>query len=161
MKKVLFVVFVSFLMVGSTMAQLPISKDNFFVNANTSDFRLSFSDGTSFNLGAHGGYFLADKLALVGGLTIEASDGYNAFGIQAGARYYFLEQSKGSFFASGLLGVRKQKDVDATFGLTLNAGYAIFLNEHVALEPMVNLWLPFSSDYDVIFSIGGGISVYF
>lgn len=167
MKKILFMVFAAFLMAGTAMAQLPVKKGNMFVNADLSNLNLSFGGGsTSFALGAHGGYFLADNLALMAGLGIgtrsfEGGGSSTDFDINAGARYYFAEQSKGSFFANGLLGVNKWTDLDATFGLTLGAGYALFLNEHVSLEPMVNLQLPFSSGSDVTFSIGGGISVYF
>ncbi len=169
MKKIFVMAFAVLISAGTAMAQLPINKGNFFVSANISELDLTFGGGTDFTLGAGGGYFLADKLALIGGLSISADSqkiggetySDNSFGLAAGARYFFLEQTKGGFFADGMLGVNKQKDVDAAFRLALGAGYAYFLNEHVALEPMVMLTLPFSSDYDVTFSIGGAISVYF
>ncbi len=161
MKKILFAVAAFFFMAGTAMAQLPLSKGNLFVNADVSNVDISFGDNTTFTLGANGGYFLADKLALIGGIDFYTTKDFNMFGINVGARYYFLEQTKGSFFASGLLGVDKIKNVDATFGLTIDAGYAYFLNQHVALEPKLTLWLPFSKDYDTTFSIGAAISVYF
>ena len=161
MKKVAFIIVCILFMTGSAMAQFPIKKGNVLINANLSDVDLSFGDGTSFTLNAYGGYFIIDNLAIAGGLGIHAEDSYNKFSIDAGARYYFLEQSKGSFFAAGLLNVTKYEDVDATFGLKFQGGYAFFVNQHISLEPMVSLWLPFSSGYDVTFSIGGGISIYF
>lgn len=170
MKKVVFLVLFTVLSVGTICAQLPLSKGDFYVNANVSNLDLSFSDGTTdFTVGAYGGYFLIDKLALVAGLNVGASSHKvagekiktNHFGIDVGVRYYFLEQSKGSFFVGDVLNIYKEKDVDATFGMTLSGGYAFFLNQNVSLEPMLSIWFPFSSDYDITFTIGGGISVYF
>ncbi len=150
---------------GTAMAQIPTEKGNAFINANTSDFTLSFGNGALFNIGADAGYFIFNNFAVMGGLSFMAfKDGdykTNSFGINAGARFYFLEQSRGKFFASGLFGVDKIKGVDATVSLTFNAGYAFFLTEHVSLEPLVNLWIPFADGYDVRFSLGAGISVYF
>jgi hypothetical protein len=165
MKKILFVVLAAALMSGTAMAQIPIGKGDFFVNANTSQLDLSFGNGTNFTLGANGGYFIINKLAIVGGLNIGTQKisgvSNNHFNLNVGARYHFWEQSKGCLFASALMGVEKYKNISASFAFTLNAGYAFFLTEHIALEPLLTLMLPFNSDYDVTFSIGGGISIYF
>ncbi len=149
------------LFAGNTMAQLTINKGDFYINASLSNFDLSFGDGTKFSMASYGGYFIIDKLALTGGLGLNTQKDYTSFDLSAGVRYYFLEQSRGSFFGTGLLDLSKITDQDATFGLRFNAGYAFFVKPNVSLEPLVSLWVPFSSGYDVTFSIGGGISVYF
>ena len=152
---------VAILFTGTTMAQFPIQKGNMFVNANVSEVELSFSNTTTFNIGAYGGYFLVDNLALVGGLGFMAQKDFNFFNFAAGVRYYFMETSQGSLFASGLMDIDKVKDVDATVGLRLNGGYSFFLNQYVALEPVATLRIPFSDGTDVTFSLGAGISVFF
>ncbi len=169
MKKVLLMMIAIVLTAGTAMAQIPTERGNAFVNAHTSDFNLSFGNGTRFSLGANAGYFVFNNFAVLGGLGVSATkykeNGIefktNSFNVNVGARFYFAEQNNGKFFASGLFGVDKAKGRDATASLTFNAGYALFLNEHVALEPLVNLWIPFSDGYDVRFSLGAGISVYF
>ncbi len=161
MKKVIFVMLAAFLFTANTMAQHPINKGDFFVNASLSNFDLSFGDGTSFKMASYGGYFLIDKLALIGGIGLDTRKDYTSFDFSAGVRYYFLEQTKGSFFTSGTLDLTKVTDIDATVGMKFNLGYAFFIVPNVSLEPLINLWIPFSSDYDVTFSIAGGISVYF
>ena len=171
MKKLLFAALTSFLMVGAAMGQLPIKKGDVFINANISNFSMNFNDEITYAFEANGGYFLFDHLALTGGISFANywNDArfsitpytISSFGINAGARYYFMERNKGSFFADGLMSLWKLENDDAFFQLQLNAGYAIFLNEHVALEPMITLKVPFREYYDTVFSIGGGISIYF
>ena len=159
MKKILSVMLAVFLFTGTTMAQF--DRGNLFVNANVSEVSLSFGGTTTFSMGAYGGYFLADHLALIGGLDFFAFKDYSSFNIAGGVRYYFLETSNGGLFASGLMDIGKSKDVDATVGLRFNGGYAFLLNQHVALEPMATLRLPFADGADVTFTLGAGISVYF
>ena len=164
MKKVVLVSFLLFMSLGSIFAQLPTGKGNFFANTRLTGLEFSTDDLTSFSIGANGGYFLADKLALVGGLSITTlsfgGETFSSFGLNAGARYYFAENANGSFFADGLLGLQKADNSDAIVGLTLNGGYAVFLKENIAIEPMATLFLPFSNG-DVTFSLGAGFSIYF
>ena len=134
---------------------------SFFVNANTSEVHMSFGNGTSFNLYANGGWFLSDNFALVGGLGLytysQNSVSSNQIRLNAGARFYFTD----NLFAQGMLNVSKWKDVDASTALRLGVGYSIFLSDRVALEPMANIVIPFESNRNSSFVIGGGISVYF
>ena len=167
MKKAVLVSFFLFISLVTIFAQLPISKRNCFANARLTGLELTLGDMTSFNFGAGGGYFLADKFALVGGFNIHTqSFGGNSFsnyGLNLGARYYFAEGAKGSFFADGLLGLQTVEDSAASYGITLDGGYAFFLKENIAIEPMASVFLPFAGGEEsfVTFSIGAGISIYF
>ena len=161
MRKLLFVLVTAFLFAGTTMAQLPIQKNNFFVNANLSDCNISFGNFTTITIGVYGGTFIEDRVAITGGLDLYSIDSYNYFNFAAGVRLYFAEKESGSFFATGLLDIRKSKYSDAVIGLRFNGGHAFFLNQSVALEPMATLWLPFSKGYDMTLSLGAGFSVYF
>lgn len=161
MRKLLFVLITAFLFAGTTTAQLPLQKGNRFVNANLSDCNITFGNFTTISIGAYGGTFLEDRIALTGGLDLYSIDGYNHFNLAAGVRCYFAEKETGSFFATGLLDIRKSKYSDAVIGLRFNGGHAFFLNQSVALEPMATLWLPFSKGYDITLSLGAGFSIYF
>lgn len=169
MKKCLIIALAVLMLAGTSVTAQNTSKGNWLVTASLLDLGnisgsgldMSFGDGSSFNLGVGGGYFLIDKLALMGEFGMFFTDGSNAVGMDVGARYYFAEVGPGSFYAGGLLGFDKWKDADAQFALQLNCGYAFFLNEHVSLDPIIKLNIPFTDGSDVTFHIGGGITVYF
>jgi outer membrane protein len=109
---------------------------------------------TSFSLEPQFGYFVIDNLAVGAGLNLtlsswkpDGSDGKSTSSLIAlspFARYYFGPGIFGE--AKVLLGASKDKDdfggntdekkFNVT-GLSLGAGYAIFLNDNVAIEPMI------------------------
>jgi hypothetical protein len=166
MKKVFLITFAAFFMTGMASAQLPIQKGKVFVNANTSYMRINIEEGLPFYLNANGGYFLVDNFALLVGTSFISFSGKGSYSnymyeLNTGPRYYFARSGKGSFFVNSLLGLSKYQKNDATFSLSLGAGYAIFLNDKVALEPMTTYMIPLDSNYDNSFIIGVGISVFF
>ena len=165
MKKVILVSFLLFMSLGTIFAQLPISRGNFLANARSTRFGLSFSDElTTFDIGANGGFFVIDNLAIMGGLSFTTLSIYDesitSLGLNFGARYYFAQSAKGSFFTDGLWNIQKVENVDVSLGFTLDGGYAFFLKDNISIEPMTSLFLPFSNG-DVTFSLGAGISIYF
>lgn len=146
----------------TTTNQNAINKGNGFLNANTSRFGVIIGDGfTLFNLNANGGYFVADKLALAGGLHFDMTsvdpDSENNINLNAGLRYYFLQ----GLFANTLLNLTKYDSSKAEFGLTIGAGYSIFMNNHTAFEPTVNFLIPFKENRATNFTIGGSFIVFF
>ncbi len=109
---------------------------------------------TSFSLSPNAGYFVIDNLAVGAALEIGASnykpDGngtesnQSTFAIAPMVRYYL---SPGIFFQGQYaVGAGKNKyslgntNVEEKFGISavsLGAGYAHFLNDHVAIEPFI------------------------
>lgn len=111
---------------------------------------------TTLTINPVGGYFIMDGLAVGADLTIETSKdkyenddefGYTHIALGPFVKYY---HSSG-FFGLGSfgLGSAKSKSTDAASGITsettygvsawrLGAGYAIFLNDNVSLEPMLS-----------------------
>lgn len=106
---------------------------------------LQFTSGDGFNnynIGAEGGYFLADNLALKVGLGYggeskdvgESTVTGSILSYKVGAKYYVsgmipLEVSyNGQTFSPASI-----RDTDSWFGL--QGGYAIFLGDMVSLEP--------------------------
>lgn len=115
------------------------------------------SKGINFSLSPDAGYFIMDNLAVGAGLTLGVSTGKGigdddskgsstTFLISPFVRYY-LEQ--GIFFQAQVdAGSRTSKykqdgsnttntDTNGLFNWGLGAGYAYFLNDYVAVEPMV------------------------
>jgi len=97
------------------------------------------------------GYFVTDGLAVGLGINLnslsEKEDGdddkytSSTFLISPFARYY----SSVGLFGDVSVGIGSQKDKygdnedkENVFGWSLGAGYAIFLNDHVSIEPMVS-----------------------
>lgn len=110
------------------------------------------SSGFSVSGRIKGGYFFMDNLAAGLLLNIRTSttkieitdskSNTNAFAVGPFARYYF----NNGFFAEGSVAYGFGKiDGDLfgeqkfnSFGFSVGAGYAVFLGDHVAIEPSVN-----------------------
>jgi len=148
------------------MDDIPINKGNGFLNAGTSNFGIITGDGTTtFNIYANGGYFVANKFALVGGLGFEmltfSGNTANILAFNAGFRYYLVKTNNGGLFINSLLNVAKPNDLKTELGLTLGAGYSFFLNNRVSFEPIANFMMPFKEGSSNIFVFGGGFSIFF
>ncbi len=116
--------------------------------ANTS-FGLSSSDGNSnWSIGAEGGYFVADDLAVKVGLGysgISVGDiDSNSFNYKIGAKYYISSMIpvQVDYVGSSV----KDAEENASY-LGLQGGYAIFLGENVSIEPGLRYNLSLNEDY--------------
>lgn len=116
------------------------------------------SDGTTvFALGAEGGYFIKDDLALKAGLGFmslspDGGDGTNSLSYKFGAKYYINSQIPVQLDFTG----STIEDVDAGFGtietpdpfwLGLQAGYAVFLADNFSFEPSLRYSSSLNSDF--------------
>ena len=124
---------------------------------------------SNFNLGANAGYFVMDNLSVDVGFEFDydkpggASDAFTQFVVDLGVRYYLPSKI---FFAASfdLLSMKVVDSVTGT-GVSLGAGYAWFLSDKVAFEPMLGYRLGLS-DKDKgtkvnAFGAQMGISVFF
>jgi len=164
MKKVFFLAF--FMIAGVTAGLAQFNQGNFLVGGSSSlgigfDTEKSKSNGststdgktTSFSLQPAAGYFFMDNLAVGAGLGLSTStykpDGSDSkftsssITLSPFARYYFDKiyvqgafqfGSQKSEFSSGS---SSETSNEAISGWSLAGGYAIMLNESVALEPQV------------------------
>ena len=174
MKKVLFIVALSLFAIGA-FAQTEKGKFRIGGDANVG-FASTKLDGasnsnTDLNLGVEAGYFVIDNLSINAGLLLGYEkiggddDATNTYGLQLGARYYLPSK----IFFGAAFDVISSKygsyDSQTGTGLTLGAGYALFLNDKVAFEPSIGYRLGLS-DKDKgtkanIFAINLGFSFYF
>lgn len=129
-------------------------------------------DGAStFGLDVNGGYFVIDNLSV----NAQLGFGYSKFGdadaqteftFGVGARYYLpMKIFFGAMFDYTSTNPGGDADAQADPGLTLGAGYALFLNDNIAIEPFVGYRLGFGDKDKGLkhneFGIKIGFGIYF
>ena len=154
MKKIIFAA-VAVLAFGFVNAQEQTAKGKWLIEANTgfggelagsTAFGLWSQDGnTSWNIGAEGGYFVANNLAVKLGLGYgDGGNDNSAFAYKVGAKYYVankfpLEVSYNGTSYKGL-------DENPSY-LGLQGGYAWFVGKNVSVEPGIRYNVSLNDDY--------------
>ncbi len=132
----------------STSSPDQTEKGKWLIEANTgfggggvgsTQFSLTSVDGsTSYNIGAEGGYFVMDDLAVKVGLGFggaSASGGgssTSAFAYKIGAKYYVIRMIPVELSYTGV-SVSGASENPSYVGI--QAGYALFLGKNVSVEP--------------------------
>ncbi len=127
---------------GFANAQEQTAKGKWLIEANTAfgagtgntAFSLTSTDGdTAWNIGAEGGYFVANNLAVKLGLGY-GDDGFDSsiFSYKIGAKYYVVNKIPVELSYTGVS--IKDADDNPSF-VGLQGGYAIFLGPNVSVEP--------------------------
>jgi hypothetical protein len=113
-------------------------------------------DNKTFVLNPTLGYFFADNLVLGASVSYSSVSKLNAFSVGPFARYY----TNFGLFAHTGLNFRHQKNVENENDLDflIGLGYAAFLNDNVALEPVFTLHL---LDGDTYTQLGISLQIYF
>lgn len=128
--------------------------------ANTG-FGLVSVDGTTiWSLGAEGGYFVMDDLAIKAGLGYTDYDGESVFSYKLGAKYYIISQIPVQIDVNGA----SIKDFDENpLWLGLQGGYAIFLGENVSIEPGLRYSMSLNEDFtdEGLFEVRIGFALHF
>ncbi|MDP3682126.1 MAG: hypothetical protein Q8R22_14955 [Flavobacterium sp.] len=148
-----------------------VSKGKWLIEVNTgfgenvgnTSLSLTSSDGTTaYNIGAEGGYFIKDNLAIKLGLGygddgIEGNDTPIAYKI--GAKYYFKKMIPIELSYNGVgFGYA---DANPTY-LGFQAGYALFLGKNVSIEPGLRYNKSMNTDYyDDNFQFNIGFALHF
>jgi len=159
MRKIFLLIAASVLFIPLVNAQ-NINEGNFYFGTRVTGLDFSFSDKTSINLSADAGYFIMDKWAIGGRVGVSHYDSETSFCIMANASYYFLEADPGVFFGRFGLGVDRFSKL-TSFVMDISAGYSLFLNEKIAIEPSAGFFIPFKDGRDASFNLGIGFSLYF
>ncbi len=112
--------------------------------ANTGFGLISVDGTTIWSIGAEGGYFIMDDLAIKAGLGYTDYDGDSVFSYKLGAKYYILSK------------IPLQVDVNGSsisgfdenpMWLGLQGGYAIFLGKNVSIEPGLRYSLSLNENF--------------
>ncbi|WP_422084087.1 hypothetical protein [Ulvibacterium sp.] len=132
----------------------------FLNNVANTGFYLSSQDGeTVFNIGAEGGYFIIDNLALKAGLGF-GDNGFNSIlSYKLGAKYYVIGQIP---VAMDFTGASIQDVSENPIFLGIQGGYAIFLGDYIALEPGLRYNFTLNEDAsDSFFQFNVGVAFLF
>ena len=131
---------------SASVGMTPIKQGNWMVGGAIGSLGYSF-EGKSFNVNLvpRAGYFVSDGLAVglgadLGLTTYSGGDNLWSYGVAPFVRYYFPKgaSATGRFFGQGEVGIAgtsQGSGADLKFGI--NAGYAHFITESVALEAML------------------------
>lgn len=145
-----------------------LSKGSWVVEVNTGSwttgstaFSLTSQDGnTMWSVGGEAGYFVADDLAIKGGLGYsDFGDDFSAFSYKIGAKYYIAGQFPVGVDFTG----SSFKDFDENPSYVgLEGGYAWFVAPNVSIEPKIRYNISMNSDfYDDAFQGLIGFAFYF
>lgn len=150
----------------------PIQQGNWIVGGSIGSIGYSF-EGETFNVNImpQAGYFISDGVAIgltAGGGLQTVKDGDNVWNYKVApfVRYYFPEgaSSTGRFFGQGDLGISGASagsESDTSFAFGINAGYAHFITQNVALEAMAGYNYSKSDVANAKAQTGLGVSVGF
>ena len=126
-------------------------------NVGTTSFGLWSTDGnTSWNIGAEGGYFVADNLAVKVGLGYGDNGTDGTFSYKVGGKYYIVNKIPVEVSYTG----QTVKDADAASFVGLQGGYAWFIGKNISVEPGLryNIGL---NDYKDVFQLNVGFALHF
>lgn len=167
-RKLLLILTGLILSAGTAMAQPSLEKGSMLIQGDLSNSTLRLTPSPiAFVVNGSFGYFVADDLALMGRLRLGvygksgSVDSSADFGLDVGVRYYFTSGEKGALFANGLIGFNKYGKGDANFAFKLDGGYSVFITDHFSFEPMLQIWVPFSSGSKVWAGLAAGFTGYF
>lgn len=133
MKKVIFALL---LVLASVNANAQFEKGTQYGNTYLSGLGIGYNGTDKFNFGFGGdyGYFIQNCWMLRAGAAYQHVDGYNAFKLNLGARYYF--KKCGIFTGLGMQYEHKGEPFN-WFQFVPEAGYCFYLNHYISLEPSV------------------------
>lgn len=174
MKKLLFTFVALFaLVVVNAQRSLALSEGSWLIEANTgfgesstsnTAFSLRSIDGTTaWSIGAEGGYFVKENLAIKAGLGyadlgLDDLDGF--FNWKVGGKYYITSQIPVQLDLNGSSG----NDVSPLW-LGIQGGYAWFVADNIAIEPGLRYGLGLNEDAGDgdfnVFSLNIGFSLFF
>lgn len=153
-KSLILLTFSFFAFIGSLNAQT--EKSTMLLGGNAS-FQ-AVDDATLFLFNANLGVFVANKLAVGLQANIISSEGSSAWSLGPYVRGYFGQNEKGKPFAQGTLTIGGGNGSDVSFGGGVTGGYAIFLNQSVAIDLAASY---FRIDDTGVFTIGAGFQIHF
>lgn len=129
-------------------------------SANTG-FGLTSIDGeTIWSIGAEGGYFVIDNLAIKAGLGYTDYEGSSTFTYKLGAKYYISSMIP---IQVDVTGASLDEINENALWLGLQGGYAIFLGKNVSIEPGLRYSHPLNENIvdEGIFEFRVGFALHF
>lgn len=157
-------ILMSLVLLGLTLSvNAQFEKGKWYAGASLTGLNLSYNGLEKLRLGlkGQGGYFLMDRVMVLGQASVEMSDNKdvaNHFTVGAGGRYYFTEN--GIYLGASADFVHANHDYnDVMPGFEI--GYAFFINGCITIEPALYYRQSFKShsDYSTV-GLRIGIGLY-
>jgi hypothetical protein len=142
-------------------ANTGFGSDGFLTRSGSTSFGLITSDGvTIWSVGAEAGYFVMDDFAIKIGLGYSDFDGESIFSYKIGGKYYVIGTIP---FEVSLTGASIDDVDENPLWLGLQGGYAIFLNDHISIEPGLRYNLSLNEDFtdEGLFEFRVGFALFF
>jgi len=164
MKKIILAI-IAVMTVGLVSAQEQTKKGKYLIEGNTSfgatgtgntGFALNSEDGTTtWNIGAEGGYFVMDNLAVKLGLGYgDQGHDMSMFSYKVGAKYYVINKIPVELSYTGA-SIKNANENPSYLGI--QGGYAWFVGNNISIEPGLRYNITLNENYgkDVLqFNIG-------
>lgn len=129
-------------------------------SANTG-FGLTSIDGTTvWSVGAEGGYFIADDLAIKAGLGYTDNDGFSIFTYKLGAKYYAADVIPVQI---DFTGASVQDAEENPLWVGVQGGYAWFVADNISIEPGLRYNFSLNEEFtdEGVFEFRIGFSLFF
>lgn len=155
MKRILLAVISTVMIAGASQAQT--DQGTILLGGGIS---FETSDGTSFfRASPNVGLFIMDNVAINASFSLFAGKNTTSWALGPAIRLYLFGDENGKFITQVGVNVGGAKNSDTDFGFNIGAGYAIFMNESIALELLANYTK--TGDIKGIFSLGIGFQIHY
>lgn len=166
MKKIVLAA-IAVLTFGWANAQEQTAEGKWLIETNTSfgaaqvgntGFSLWSTDGTTtWNVGAEGGYFVANNLAVKVGLGYGDNGSDSSFSYKVGGKYYIANKFPVEVSYTG----QTIKDQETASFVGLQGGYAWFIGKNVSVEPGLRYNVCLNDYYKDVFQVNVGFALHF
>jgi|26BtaG_2_1085354.scaffolds.fasta_scaffold07820_4 hypothetical protein len=146
----------------------PIQKGKWLIEINTGSyatgstaFSLASSDGeTQWSVGAEGGYFVMDNLALKAGFGYQdyGSGDLTSFAYKIGAKYYIADKFPVGVDFTGVS--YSEGNIKDPSYVGVEGGYAWFISPKVSIEPKVRYNISTNDTYEDAFQALIGFAIH-
>lgn len=118
------------------------------------------SDGNSvFTASPNVGIFVLNDVAVSASFSLFAAKNTTSWALGPNIRLYLFGSDTGKFITQVGVNVGGARNSDTDFGFDVGAGYAVFLNESIALELLAKYTK--TGDIKGIFSMGLGFQIHY
>jgi hypothetical protein len=116
-------------------------------------------NSSSFIAAPNVGLFILNDVALTASFSLFATKGTTSWALGPSIRLYLFGTDRGKFIAQVGVNVGGARNSDTDFGFDVAGGYAVFMNESIALEFLARYTK--TGDIKGIFSLGVGFQIHY
>ncbi len=124
------------------------------------DFTFQTSDGANvFSASPNIGLMIMDDVGITATFSFLSTEGASSWALGPAIRLYLFGNDKGKMITQVGINVGGAKNTESDFGFDIAAGWALFLNQSIALELLASYRK--TGDIKGIFSLGAGFQIHY